>query len=124
MEAGKKKMECKLTPSVSWKPGNYSIAFSIDEQIIHAARMTVSADGKVTFHTLNRTETRNVEKLYTFANMLQGKALLKFPLHPDDKLKLAIRYADYQQMHPTKQDKVSHHYAVLSKSQPDCLLRK
>ena len=117
VEADKKKMECTLTPSVSWKPGNYSIAFSIDEQIIHTARMTVSDDGKVTFHTLNRTETRNVEKLYTFANMLQGKALLKFPLHPDDKLKLAIRYADYQQMHPTKQDKVSHHYAVLSKSQ-------
>lgn len=85
VEADKKKMECTLTPSVSWKPGNYSIAFSIDEQIIHAARMTVSADGKATFHTLNRTETRNVEKLYTFANMLQGKALLKFPLHPDDK---------------------------------------
>lgn len=117
VEADKKKMECTLTPSVSWKPGNYSIAFSIDEQIIHAARMTVSDDGKATFHTLNRTETRNVEKLYTFANMLQGKALLKFPLHPDDKLKLATRYADYQQLHPTKQDKVSHHYAVLSKSQ-------
>ena len=117
VEAGKKKMECTLTPSVSWKPGNYSIAFSIDEQIIHAARMTVSADGKATFHTLNRTETRNVEKLYTFANMLQGKALLKFPLHPDDKLKLATRYADYQQLHPTQLNKASHHYAVLSKSQ-------
>ena len=117
VEADKKKMECTLTPSVSWKPGNYSIAFSIDEQIIHTARMTVSDDGKVTFHTLNRTETRNVEKLYTFANMLQGKALLKFPLHPDDKLKLATRYTDYQQLHPTQLNKASHHYAVLSKSQ-------
>lgn len=117
VEADKKKMECTLTPSVSWKPGNYSIAFSIDEQIIHAARMTVSDDGKASFHTLNRTETRNVEKLFTFANMLQGKALLKFPLHPDDKLKLATRYADYRQLHPTQLNKASHHYAVLSKSQ-------